>query len=261
MTGSLSGATIVVTGAARGLGASIAETCIRHGASVVLTDVLVDHVRATAERLGPQASAHPLDVTDPAAWSALADLLRARGGRPHGLVNNAGIVTPKPITETSVDDLRRALEVNVTGTFLGIKTFVELHHEMAAPRPGSIVNIASVRGLVGGKNASTYSASKFAVRGLTKALATELGSSGIRVNAVCPGPIATDMSVGNPDFAEMDWDAYCARLPLGHIGQPVDIGEAVAWLLSDSSGFVSGIDLPVDGGLTATTYSVEPKLA
>jgi 3alpha(or 20beta)-hydroxysteroid dehydrogenase len=103
---------------------------------------------------------------------------------------------------------------------------------------------------------ATYTASKFGVRGLTKAAAVELGPLGIRVNAVCPGPVESDMTVGNPQFAGLDWRAYVERLPIGRMGRPADVGEAVAWLGSDASAFVTGIDFPVDGGLTATSYSV-----
>ena len=116
--------------------------------------------------------------------------------------------------------------------------------------------MSSVRGLIGAARTVTYSASKFGARGLTKAAAVELGPLGIRVNAVCPGPIESDMTVGNAQFAGMDWDAYVAQLPLARMGRPGDVGEAVAWLASDASAFVTGIDLPVDGGLTATSYSV-----
>ena len=118
------------------------------------------------------------------------------------------------------------------------------------------MNISSVRGLIGGAQTATYAASKFGVRGITKAAAVELGPFGIRVNAVCPGPIESDMSVGNADFAGLDWEAYARRLPLGRMGRPADIGEAVAWLASDASAFVTGVDLPVDGGLTATSHSI-----
>ena len=149
--------------------------------------------------------------------------------------------------------------MNVGGTFLGVKTFLDLHRRSGTDRPGSIVNISSVRGLIGGARTVTYGASKFGVRGITKSAAVELGPLGIRVNAVCPGPIESDMSVGNPQFDGLDWAAYVAQLPLGRIGQPADIGEAVAWLASDASAFVTGIDLPVDGGLTATSYSVAPN--
>jgi 3alpha(or 20beta)-hydroxysteroid dehydrogenase len=131
-----------------------------------------------------------------------------------------------------------------------------MHVRSGTTRPGSIVNISSVRGLIGAPRTVTYSASKFGSRGLTKAAAVELGRFGIRVNAVCPGPIETDMSVGNDQFAGLDWDAYVAQLPLARMGRPVDVGEAVAWLASDASSFITGVDLPVDGGLTATSYSV-----
>ena len=249
----LAGKSVVVTGAARGLGAAIAEACIRHGADVVLTDVLEDELAATVARLGPGASAHRLDVTDPGSWDALA----ARyGRRPDALVNNAGIIRGRSLLDTTYDDLQRTFEVNVGGAFLGIKWFVELHRSTGTGRPGSIVNIASVRGLVAGARTVTYSTSKFGVRGLTKAAAVELGPLGIRVNAVCPGPIETDMSVGNRDFGDLDWDAYVRHLPLPRLGRPVEVGEAVAWLASDTSAYVTGIDLPVDGGLTSTTYSV-----
>lgn len=258
---SLAGRTVVVTGAARGLGAAIARACIDRGASVVLTDLLAEELAATAASLGPRASAELLDVTDPDGWRALADQLRATIGRPDALVNNAGIVVPKPIESTTLADLERSLDVNVCGTFLGVRTYVELHRAAANGRPGSIVNVASVRGLVGGANALTYCASKFGVRGITKAAAVELGPLGIRVNTICPGPIESEMSRNNPDFADMDWDGYVSRLPLGRMGQPLDIGEAAAWLTSDASAFITGVDLPVDGGLTATSYSVERRAA
>lgn len=256
----LTGRTILITGAARGLGAAIAQSCIDHGATVILTDVLVDELAATAASLGPRASSWPLDVTDPDSWNALADHLRSTGvGRPDALVNNAGIVKPGSLADTPLDDFRRALDVNVVGPFLGTQMYVRLHEERGDNRPGSIINIASVRGLIGSARAAGYNSSKFAVRGLTKGSAVELGPVGIRVNAVCPGPIESDMSIRNPLYAEMDWHAYVAKLPLGRLGQPIDIGEAVAWLASDASAFVTGIDLVVDGGLTSTSYTVEPR--
>ena len=256
----LDGKAVVVTGAARGLGAAIAESAVDHGArAVVVTDILEDELAATAARLGPTVHAHPLDVADPDAWRQLESFLRDLGGRPDVLVNNAGIVITGSVADIDPADLHRTLAVNVGGTLLGIQSFVRLHRQTADARPGSIVNVSSVRGLIGGGGAAAYSASKFAVRGLTKSAAIELGSLGIRVNAVCPGPIASDMSIGNPQFAAMDWDAYAAKLPLGALGRAVDIGQAVAWLGSDASAFVTGVDLAVDGGLTATSHSVQPR--
>ena len=255
----LGGKSVLVTGAARGLGAAIARASIDHGATVVLADVDRDRLDETVAELGPAARGVELDVTDRDAWARVAADLRDDVGRPDVLVNNAGIVKPSPLVDTSYDDFVRHLAVNVVGPFLGIQTYVELHRSTGCDRPGSIVNIASVRGLVAGRGASAYSASKFGVRGLTKVAALELGAFGIRVNAVCPGPIETEMSVANPDFAAVDWDAYVAQLPLGHIGRPVDIGEAVCWLGSDASAFVTGIDLPVDGGLTSFAVGPQPR--
>jgi 3alpha(or 20beta)-hydroxysteroid dehydrogenase len=255
----LAGKTVLVTGAARGLGAAIAASCVHHGARAIITDVLDDELADTAAALGPAVTASRLDVADPGSWAELAADLRSGAGRPDALVNNAGIVRAASLVDATYTDLQRTLEVNVGGTFLGMKTFLELHRESGENRPGSIVNISSVRGLIGGARAVTYSASKFAIRGLTKAAAVELGPLGLRVNSVCPGPIETEMSVGNPQFDGLDWNAYVARLPLARLGRPVDIAEAVAWLASDASAFVTGIDLPVDGGLTATSYSVVSK--
>jgi len=160
--------TVVVTGAVRGLGAAIAEACAHHGATVILTDLLADEVAATAESLGANASAQVHDVADPASWQQLETHLRATIGRPDALVNNAGIVRGASLAEATLADLRRTLDVNVGGTFLGIKTYLQLHEECGAASPGSIVNIASVRGLIGGARSVTHSASKFGVRGFDK---------------------------------------------------------------------------------------------
>jgi 3alpha(or 20beta)-hydroxysteroid dehydrogenase len=255
----LEGKTIVITGAARGLGAETAATCVRHGASVVVTDVLADEAAATADALGATATAWPLDVTDPAGWALLAAELQRSVGCPDALVNNAGVVRARALLDTTLEDLELSLAVNVRGTFLGMQTFARLHRDSGCARPSAIVNVASVRGLIGGPSAISYAASKFGVRGLTKAAAVELGVMGIRVNAVCPGPIESDMSIGNPDLADVDWDGYAAQLPIPRLGRPVDVGEAVAWLASDASAFVTGMDLPVDGGLTATSLGVRRR--
>jgi NAD(P)-dependent dehydrogenase (short-subunit alcohol dehydrogenase family) len=121
------------------------------------------------------------------------------------------------------------------------------------------VNIASSRGLRAGRGVAAYASSKFGVRGLTKVAALELGELGIRVNTVCPGPIESEMSVANPQFGDADWGAYVAGLPLRRMGRPVEVAEAVCWLGSDASAFVTGIDLPVDGGLTSFAPGPEPR--
>lgn len=256
--GSLEGRSVVVTGAARGLGAAIAAGCVEQGAEVVLADLRRDDVEETASKLGSSASAFELDVTDPAAWDRFADVLHDRFGRPDVLVNNAGIIIPESVENTTVDRFRQTLDVNVVGMFSGIQTYVALHHKTACERPGSIINMASARGLVAAKEAISYVTSKFAVRGLTKAAAIELGPLGIRVNAICPGAIETDMSSHNPDFKTVDWGAYVREMPLGRMGRPVEIAEAACWLASDASAFVTGIDLVVDGGLTTNGISLKP---
>lgn len=255
----LDGKSVIVTGAARGLGAAIAATCVAHGATVLLTDVLEAGLETTAKAIGPAARAARLDVSDPAAWSGLVDQLVAGGQPVDVLVNNAGFINPAPLVDTTYESFQRTLDVNLGGVFLGILAFVRLHRQLGADRPASIVNIASVRGLVAGRGAASYAASKFGVRGLTKVAALELGELGIRVNAVCPGPIASDMSIANPDLAAMDWEGYAAQLPLRRLGHPNDIGEAVAWLGSDASAFVTGTDLVVDGGLTSNAISAARK--
>jgi 3alpha(or 20beta)-hydroxysteroid dehydrogenase len=251
----LAGKTVVVTGAARGLGKAIATMCAGYGAGVVLADILEDELKATAGALGDAAATFRLDVADEEAWDRMAEWCRARVGRPDVLVNNAGIAAPDPLGDATYADLRRTFEVNVGGTLLGIKWFLDLHVATACDRPGSIVNISSVRGLLGAGRTSTYSASKFAVRGLTKSAAVELGPLGIRVNAVCPGPIETYASTDRPKLPGFDFGGYVTRLPLRRMGHPADVAEAVAWLASDASAYVTGVDLPIDGGLTATSHS------
>lgn len=251
--------TVIITGAARGMGLETARACIEAGAAVILTDRLEDDVVAASEALGDNAYGRALDVTSQEQWDALTEWLVSNGHRPDGLVNNAGLLIMDPVDKITVSSFEKMMEVNVYGPLLGMQAFLRARDAIPGSETGSVVNISSIRGLKAGANFAGYSSSKFALRGLTKVAAVELGIRGIRVNTVCPGPIETPMSVVNPDFAGMDWGAYVARLPMGHMGKPRDIGEAVKWLLSDESGFITGVDLPVDGGLNSTTYNVEPR--
>jgi len=252
MTGALDGRTVLVTGAGRGLGAATAQACVDAGASVILTDIRGPLVEATAAELGAAATGLAHDVADPSSWAAVVDAVRATHGGLDGLVNNAGIFERVPLADGHVDDFRRSVEVNLTGTFLGIQAFLQLHRG----GPGSVVNLSSVRGFVSGEGMAAYSSSKFGVRGLSKAAAVELGPLGIRVNSICPGTIASDMAA--QAFAGYDRDAYLRRIPLGYAGTPVDIAGAACWLLSDASAYVSGVDLPVDGGVLATGNTPQP---
>lgn len=243
----LNGKSVLVTGAARGLGAAIAETCLRHGATVILTDVLAEELDATVAALGPHATAHPLDVADPDSWQRLIHTLRGGVGRPDVLVNNAGVVRGTTLLEAAYADLQLSFDVNVGGTFLGMKAYLELHMESGAGRPGSIVNISSVRGLIGGARSVTYSASKFAVRGLTKAAAVELGPLGIRVNCISAGPIATLSARGIGGFTHMVGKA-AEKAPLKRNVTLEDIGKSAYYLLSDLSSGVTGETIYVDCG-------------
>ena len=246
----LDGKTVLVTGAGRGLGASIAERCVHSGATVIAGDI------AFAEDVSGSAHRVELDVTDASAWSRVGDIVRRGHGRLDVLVNNAGILRAAPLRDMKAEDFRGTLEVNVVGALHGIQAFLRLH-EATGGGTGSIINISSVRGLVGGHGLGAYSTSKFALRGLTKVAAIELGPLGVRVNAVCPGPVVTDMTMGD-QLDHLDWDGYLAQIPVGRFGQPADVAAAVCWLASDDSSFVNGTEIVVDGGLTAGGISPQP---
>ncbi len=239
MTGRLADRVVVVTGAARGMGRADALAAAAEGATVWATDVLDDELAAlTAEHI----TTFHLDVTDPAGWAALAAAVADRHGRIDGLVNNAGIASRQRLPDVELADWNRALAVNVTGPLLGMQTL----RPLLAPG-ASIVNVVSIAGLAG-HVAAPYTASKWALRGLSRVAALEFGPSGIRVNAVFPGLIDTPlMAAASPAFR----DAAIAETPLGRSGDPDDVAGLVVFLLSDESRFVTGAEIAVDGGLTA----------
>lgn len=248
----LTGHVIVITGAARGLGADIAALASSLGASVVVTDVREDEGRATADQLVGPAMFRALDVTNEDDWaSVLADTAKEFGA-PTGLVNNAGVLHMGAIETTSLTEAARILNVNVLGTFLGVRSAIE---PMRAGGGGSIVNVASIDGVAGMNSVGIYSASKFAIRGFTKSAALELGQHSIRVNALCPAMGNPEMSA--PFMPDIDVARYVRHLPPPILPEPsssADAARMAVFLLSDASKGCTGADFVVDAGWLAGHY-------
>ena len=239
MNTDLTGRVAVVTGGARGIGEAYGRALHAAGARVVLADVLVQEGRALAEDLGERAWFVELDVTDQDAWARVVSEVVDRFGGLDVLVNNAGIANAAPIEHFTLAKWESVMAVNVTGTFLGCRAVVPT---MTAAGRGSIINVSSVEGLRGSPHLHGYTASKFAVRGLTKSLAVELGPRGIRVNSMHPGFVDTAMTV-RIDPERLD-------IPLARPGVPSDLAGAVLYLASDASAYVTGAEIVVDGGMT-----------
>lgn len=234
---SLAGKVIVVTGAAQGQGEAEARLLAAQGAQVIAADRSWAGVGAPAGLRRVE-----LDVADGDAWAELATRLRDDHGALHGLVNNAGITWRARIGDITAEDMQRVYAVNVIGATLGIRHLAPL----MAPG-GSIVNVGSAAGVTAHYGVA-YGASKWALRGVTKTASMELGSAGIRVNLVNPGYIETPMTASaSRAFRE----ANLSATPLGRAGTVDDVASLVAFLLDDGSGFISGAEIPVDGGLTA----------
>ncbi|MEV0247833.1 glucose 1-dehydrogenase [Nocardia sp. NPDC050712] len=238
----VNGKTVIVTGGARGMGAAFARRLVAEGASVVLTDVLVEEGAAVAAELGARAVFLPLDVTDESAWQDVVSETERRFGPVSGLINNAGIVHVDPIEKLAEADFRKVLDVNQIGVFLGMKAVVG---SMRRAGGGSIVNISSIGGIIAFSNILGYVASKWAVRGMTKAAAQEFGADGIRVNSVHPGVVATEMTSESDRSHSMVHDQ-----PLPRAADPAELASLVLFLISDEAGYCTGSEFVADGGYT-----------
>lgn len=240
----------VVTGAAQGIGRRVAEVLAGEGYALVLTDLKepVETLAAVREA-GAQVHAVVGDVASESYVEQLAEQVRERFGRVDVLVNNAGVSLLTPAEETTAEQWRRVLEVNLTGPFLLSRALGKLMLEAGG---GSIVNVASIAGLHAVADRAAYNASKHGLIGLTRTLAAEWGGRGVRVNAVCPGWVKTEMDAADQasgGYADSD---IVDRVPMARFASPEDISQAVAFLADPArSGFVNGIAMPVDGGWTA----------
>jgi 3alpha(or 20beta)-hydroxysteroid dehydrogenase len=240
----------IITGGARGMGAQTSRLFVEEGATVVIADLLEDEGRALAAELGEAASFRRLDVSKEEGWQQLVHETVERHGRIDVLVNNAAVLVFGAIEELTQAQFERALSINLTGTFLGVRSVAPIMREQ---RAGSIVNISSVDGLRGVNALAAYVSSKWGVRGLTKVAALELGPHGVRVNSVHPGGVDTVMS--NPTGASRDELAPQYRtVPQQRIGAPEEIARATLFLASDDASYCNGSELSVDGGVAAGSY-------
>lgn len=258
----LDGKVAVITGAASGIGRQTATLFHALGARLLLTDIDAAGLTAFAAELGGEVLTATHDVTSEDGWRAVFGQMDAAFGQLDILVNNAGIMMSKPFADAGIDVLRQQMAINVEGVYLGMHGALPLLRAAIArgAATAAIVNISSVYGKVGGAQFAAYSATKGAVRALSKAVAIELAGSGIRVNAVLPGPIATNLgatweaptdAAGNlltPEAALAEWTSL---IPMGRLGDANDIAPLIAFLASDAAAFITGSEFIADGGYTA----------
>ncbi|WAC55630.1 glucose 1-dehydrogenase [Gordonia sp. SL306] len=230
----------LISGGSRGMGASHARMLVDEGAKVVIGDILDDEGKALAAELGDAARYVHLDVTSPDDWAAAVATAVDDFGKLNVLVNNAGIVNGSSLEKFRLDKWKQIIDVNLTGTFLGMQVAVE---PMIAAGGGSIINVSSVEGLRGSPWAHGYVASKWGVRGLAKSAALELAPHNIRVNSIHPGLIRTPMTEGLPDDI--------IKTPLGRPAESSEVSTFIIFLASDESSYATGAEFVMDGGLTA----------
>jgi 3alpha(or 20beta)-hydroxysteroid dehydrogenase len=250
----LIGKVAIVTGAARGQGRAIAQRLARAGVKVIAGDLTDEGLDLLASELGQGVLTAPLDVRDEGSWGRIVERGLSHFGRIDILVNNAGVLRRSPLLEETVEVFEDVWRTNCLGAFLGIRAVVP---SMRTSGGGSIVNTSSTAGISAWPDHAAYGSSKWAVRGLTRVAALELARDGIRVNALLPGPIATPMVI---DPADPGAGERLSQTPLGRIGQPADVADAVLFLVSAHSSFITGTELVIDGGQTAGAVSTSTRL-
>lgn len=244
----LTGKHAIVTGGAQGQGAAITRAFVDEGATVVIADVAVEPGEALAQELGKAALFQQHDVSEESSWEQLVGTANEHFGPVNVLVNNAGILRFGELLTQPVSEFELIWRVNTLGAYLGMRAVAPTMIEQGG---GSIINASSIEGLGGMAMLSAYTSSKFAIRGMTKSAALELGPRGIRVNSVHPGMIDTGMirEVGADDAA-MEFGA--SKVALKRVGHPEDIAPVYVYLASDESSFATGAEFVIDGGATAT---------
>jgi 3alpha(or 20beta)-hydroxysteroid dehydrogenase len=252
MSNRLADKVAIVTGGAQGQGAEISRQFVAEGAKVFIADVADEHGELLAKELcqrsgGDDAVFWHHDVSDEQSWTDLVAEVAERFGPVNVLANNAGVLRFGEIATAAIEDVELMWRVNQMGVFLGMRAVVPT---MKANGGGSIINASSVEGLAGMANCTAYAATKWAIRGMTKCAAMELGGRGIRVNSVHPGMIDTPMTRVHGGDVAMEFGA--SKVPMRRVGHPEDIAPVYVFLASDESGYMNGAELAVDGGVTAT---------
>ena len=245
--GRVDGKVALISGGARGMGASHARLLVAEGAKVVIGDILDDEGKALADDLGDAARFVHLDVTQPDQWKAAVETAVQEFGKLDVLVNNAGIINGSPLQKFDLGKWQKILDVNLTGTFLGMQVAVE---PMIAAGGGSIINVSSIEGLRGAPWAHGYVATKWGVRGLAKSAALELAPHNIRVNSIHPGLIRTPMTAKIPDDM--------VTIPLGRPAEPREVSTFVVFLASDEAAYATGSEFVMDGGLVTDVPHKNP---
>ncbi len=246
----LDGRVAVITGASKGLGKQMAEALAEARATVVVVArnrQLLEGVKTGIEERGGKAYAFVADVSEEAAIARLADQVREQAGAPDILINNAGINVRKPLREFTLEEWHRVMRTNLDGPFLTTRAFVP---GMIEKKFGRILNMTSIMSHVSLPNRSVYSASKFGLLGLTKALALELAPYGITVNGISPGPFATEMNTPLMQDPRVNAE-FISKIPVGRWGKVEEVGALAVFLCSDAAGFITGTDILIDGGWTA----------